>query len=199
MLFIRFIMNRLLIILFLAGTVPLHAQKKIDQADFAVLQKMEAHRTVGMTKLMLVISDASKFVNIGVPTGLFVAGTIRHDKDMQQNALYIFSSTATTIIFTFAIKRLVKRPRPFLAHINFHAVYQPAEHSFPSGHTSTAFSTATALSMAYSKWYVVAPSLLWASSVGYSRMYLGVHYPTDVAAGAALGAGTAFGFQFMKR
>lgn len=199
MLFIRFIMNRLLIILFLAGTVPLHAQKTIDQADFAVLQKMEAHRTVGMTKLMLVISDASKFVNIGVPTGLFVAGTIRHDKDMQQNALYIFSSTATTIIFTFAIKRLVKRPRPFLAHINFHAVYQPAEHSFPSGHTSTAFGTATALSMAYSKWYVVAPSLLWASSVGYSRMYLGVHYPTDVAAGAALGAGTAFGFQFMKR
>ncbi|ULT24063.1 phosphatase PAP2 family protein [Sphingobacterium sp. E70] len=45
------------------------------------------------------------------------------------------------------------------------------------------------MSRAYSKWYVVAPSLLWAGSVGYSRMYLGVHYPTDVLAGAVLGLG----------
>jgi len=52
--------------------------------------------------------------------------------------------------------------------------------------------------MAYSKWYVIAPSLLFAGSVGYSRMYLGVHYPTDVATGAALGTSTALGLQFMK-
>lgn len=192
-------MNRWIIIFFLSGTLSLHAQKRIDQADFAILQKMEAHRTTGTTKLMRVISDANKFVNIGVPAGLFITGAIRHDKDMQQNAFYVASSTASTIVFTFIIKKLVKRPRPFQAHINFTAVYQPPEHSFPSGHTSSAFSTATALSMVYSKWYVIAPSFLWASSVGYSRMYLGVHYPTDVAGGALVGAGTALGLQFMKR
>lgn len=191
-------MNRLLIILLL-GTISLHAQNKINQADFAILQKMEAHRTASTTKLMRVISDANKFVNIGIPVGLLIAGSIRHDKDMQQNALYIASSTATTIVFTFTIKKSVKRPRPFHAHVNFTAVYQPSQYSFPSGHTSSAFGTVTALSIAYSKWYVIAPSLLWAGSVGYSRMYLGVHYPTDVAAGALLGAGTALGLQFMKR
>jgi len=64
--------------------------------------------------------------------------------------------------------------------------------SFPSGHTSEAFSTATALSLKYPEWYIIAPAYLWAGSVGYSRMNLGVHYPTDVLAGALLGTGTAF-------
>lgn len=193
------LMNRWFIVFFLSGTLSLHAQNRIGQADFAILQKMEAQRTAGMTKLMRGISDANKFVNIGVPAALLVTGAIRHDEDMQQNGLYIATSTASTIVFTFIIKKLVKRPRPFQAHLNFSAVYQPGEHSFPSGHTSSAFSTATALSMVYSKWYVIAPSLLWASSVGYSRMYLGVHYPTDVAGGALIGAGSALGLQFMKK
>jgi membrane-associated phospholipid phosphatase len=64
--------------------------------------------------------------------------------------------------------------------------------SFPSGHTSIAFATATALSLKYPKWYVIAPASIWACSVGYSRMNLGVHYPSDVFAGAVLGAGSAF-------
>ena len=62
----------------------------------------------------------------------------------------------------------------------------------PSGHTSGAFATATALSLKYPEWYVIVPSYLWASSVGLSRMHLGLHYPTDVLAGAVLGAGSAY-------
>jgi membrane-associated phospholipid phosphatase len=64
--------------------------------------------------------------------------------------------------------------------------------SFPSGHTSMAFSLATSVSLAYPKWYVIFPSYLWAGAVGYSRMDLGVHYPSDVLFGAALGAGSAY-------
>ena len=63
--------------------------------------------------------------------------------------------------------------------------------SFPSGHTATAFALATSLSVKYPKWYVIAPSALWACSVGVSRMNEGVHYPSDVLAGAAIGAGCA--------
>ena len=64
--------------------------------------------------------------------------------------------------------------------------------SFPSGHTSDAFSLATALSIVYPKWYVVVPAYAWAVTVGYSRMALGVHYPGDVLAGALIGAGSAY-------
>jgi membrane-associated phospholipid phosphatase len=62
----------------------------------------------------------------------------------------------------------------------------------PSAHTSSAFATATSLSLAFPKWYVVVPSFVWASSVGYSRMHLGVHYPSDVLVGALVGSGSAF-------
>lgn len=64
--------------------------------------------------------------------------------------------------------------------------------SFPSGHTSAAFVIATALSIAFPKRYVIVFSFLWAFATGYSRMYLGVHYPSDVIAGAIVGIGSAF-------
>ena len=72
-----------------------------------------------------------------------------------------------------------------------HAYSHEGSPSFPSGHTATAFALATSLSVKYPKWYVIAPSALWACSVGVSRMNEGVHYPSDVLAGAAIGAGCA--------
>jgi undecaprenyl-diphosphatase len=107
-------------------------------------------------------------------------------------------SVATTYLLNLAIKQLVKRPRPFLTDPRLVPVYRPGEYSFPSGHTSSTFSVVTSLSRCYPKWYVIAPSFLWAAGVGYSRMYLGVHYPTDVTGGAVLGAGTAFAWGFLR-
>jgi undecaprenyl-diphosphatase len=140
----------------------------------------------------LFIANTNTYVNIALPAGLLTAGLIRHDPDMRQNALYIASSTATTAIVNALIKKIVRRPRPFIRNIHFSAVYQPGSYSFPSGHSSSAFSSAVSLARAYPKWYVIAPSMLWAGAVGCSRLYLGVHYPSDVAAGALLGTGSAF-------
>ncbi|MDO9339524.1 MAG: phosphatase PAP2 family protein, partial [Bacteroidales bacterium] len=46
--------------------------------------------------------------------------------------------------------------------------------------------------LAYPKWYIIVPSYTWASTVAYSRMDLGVHYPSDVLIGALVGAGSAY-------
>ena len=92
------------------------------------------------------------------------------------------------------IKRQVRRKRPFLhpkAPTPLASIPDPW--SFPSGHTSTAFSVTAML-------WTVNSSLLWpfalfALLVGWSRIYLGVHYPTDVLMGAILGmiCGSTFG------
>lgn len=144
------------------------------------------------------LSRYNNLVNVAVPAGVFADGVISNDKGTRQNALYIASSSAVNLLVTTLIKRIVRRPRPFNGRVKINAVYHPGSTSFPSGHSSSSFTTATALSQVYRKWYVVAPAYLWAGSVSYSRMYLGVHYPTDVATGAILGTSTALSMKFIQ-
>lgn len=188
----------LTLLLLTATTSVTTAQSGLQRFDDKTLEYLAARRTPGQTKTWLFISNTNDYVNVAIPAGLLIAGIIDHNPDMRQNALYVASSTATTFILNTLIKKLVKRPRPFVSNIHLTAVYQPSSSSFPSGHTSSAFSSATALVRAYPKWYVIAPAFLWSGAVGYSRMYLGVHYPSDVTAGALLGAGTAFGLGFIR-
>jgi membrane-associated phospholipid phosphatase len=47
------------------------------------------------------------------------------------------------------------------------------------------------LSLSQPKWYVIAPSFLWAGGVAYSRMYLGVHFPSDILGGMVIGVGSS--------
>jgi undecaprenyl-diphosphatase len=95
-------------------------------------------------------------------------------------------------VITQVTKNIVKRERPFDKYSFIVKRSSGGGYSFPSGHTSAAFTTATSLSLLFPKWYVVVPAYLWAGSVGYARMYQGVHYPSDVLAGALVGAGSAW-------
>ena len=65
----------------------------------------------------------------------------------------------------------------------------PHSHSFPSGHTATSFAGATALSLLYPRGTPVF--FLLAAAIAYSRLYVGVHFPLDVAGGVVIGVATA--------
>ncbi|WP_348620869.1 phosphatase PAP2 family protein [Pedobacter lusitanus] len=170
----------------------------IQKIDNRILIDLSEHRSEPKTNVFMFLSKYNNLVNIAVPAGIFAAGVIDNDKGTRQNACYIATSSAVNLLLTMVIKKIVKRPRPFLGQIKINAVYHPGQTSFPSGHTSSSFTTATALSQVYHKWYVIAPAYLWASSVGYSRMYLGVHYPSDVATGALIGTGSALSMGFLR-
>ncbi|WP_164121853.1 phosphatase PAP2 family protein [Sphingobacterium sp. xlx-130] len=191
----------LLFFCWVAYSTGTFGQEVFPQENFDITTLRNIARTRSDTKshMFRAISDANNYVNIGVPIGLFAVGAINGDKTMRQNALYIGTSTAITAVVNYGIKQLFKRKRPFRKYNNFVAVTQPSGYAFPSGHTSSAFSTAVSLSGVYPKWYVIAPALVWSSSVAYSRMYLGVHYPSDIAAGALLGSGLATGVHLIRK
>ncbi|WP_372368087.1 phosphatase PAP2 family protein [Candidatus Uabimicrobium sp. HlEnr_7] len=114
-------------------------------------------------------------------------------------SLWLFDSvvgqaffTASLIAFCIelpvykAIKSLVKRLRPFekITTIKF-LVAPPDRFSFPSGHTASAFLVWSILSHLFPIFLI--PGFLWASAIGFSRVYLGVHYPSDICVGIILG------------
>jgi membrane-associated phospholipid phosphatase len=130
--------------------------------------------------------------NIAAPVGVFTAGLINHNPELKKDAAYMASAFVLSTVVTTATKNIVKRNRPFVDYPFIVKRDEGGSYSFPSGHTSAAFTTATSLCLLFPKWYVIVPSYLWASTVAYGRLYLGVHYPTDVLAGAVVGAGSAW-------
>ena len=174
---------------FIPGNSIAQTHKSLDLRTEIELSE---DRKEGPTEFFQFISNSTNYVSLGIPTTFLVKGILSHDKIARKKSLYMFESLGISSAITFAVKYTFKRKRPFDASPLVIKASGGGGPSFPSGHTSEAFSAATSLSIAYPKWYVIAPAFVWASTVGYSRMYLGVHYPSDVLAGAIVGAGSAF-------
>jgi membrane-associated phospholipid phosphatase len=180
--------TRLLIVLFFLITVSSFAQN----IDIQILRSVYSSNDLRADHFMKFVSNSNNGMVIGVPITIGIAGLIRHDPKLINCAGQIAVASAINLGATFALKYSINRDRPFQTYPDIQKKMNEGSPSFPSGHTSSAFATATSLSLNFPKWYVIVPSYLWAGTVGYSRMYLGVHYPGDVLGGMITGAGCAF-------
>ena len=160
--------------------------------DINILRDINVNRNKNLDPTFKLVSKSALPISIAAPIIMYSAGMIKKDSTIKKQAIFIGETFLVNAFVTTALKQVVKRKRPFDSYADIDQAISAGGYSFPSGHTSIAFATATALSMAYPKWYVIAPSFVWASAVGYSRMHLGVHYPSDVFAGAILGSGSAY-------
>ncbi len=164
-----------------------------QNADVKILSSIYADSSHFKDKSTKILSTSVAPLSIVAPAAMLIVGLIKKDSVLIHNGIKTSGAILLTTIVTTGLKYGINRTRPYNEYpLLFHAKTKTNQYSFPSGHTSSAFSTATSLSLAYPKWYVIAPSYLYACSVAYSRMYLGVHYPTDVLAGAIIGAGCSY-------
>jgi membrane-associated phospholipid phosphatase len=160
--------------------------------DIDLLKQINLNRNRSLDPTFKFISNSVTPITIVVPVALLTSAVIKKDSASKARALVVCSGSILAGILSTSLKYAVHRERPFVTYSFIQKESSGGSYSFPSGHTSAAFALATSVSICYPKWYVIAPSFLWASAVGYSRMDLGVHYPSDVLAGAIIGSGSAF-------
>ena len=163
-----------------------------QNADIRLLRSINSPETLASDNFFQFVSNSEAYFVIAVPVGMGTYGLIKDDKQLLKDACTVIAATAVNEVVTAAMKYTFNRDRPFVSYPDIVKKSGAGSPAFPSGHTSSAFATATSLSLVYKKWYVIVPSYTWAGTVGYSRMHLGVHYPSDVLAGALIGSGCAW-------
>ena len=156
----------------------------IQTLDMNILLELNKYLHCGlMDKIMVSASILGDYGSIWIVITIMLLCIKRYRK---AGLSLCFGLITTSLIGDVIIKFLVRRPRPFTAiHVTNMLIDKPISYSFPSGHTAASFVAAYILSRYFEK-YKVAFWIL-AILISYSRIYLFVHYPFDVLAGAVLG------------
>jgi len=160
--------------------------------DITWLRDIYDHRNTSYEGAMAGVSNSAYVITAVLPLAQLAYGYGWHDSTTKSLAWQTIAGLGINTVLVIGLKYTVNRTRPYDKYPDIHPYTNETDPSFPSGHTSYAFAVATTLAIEYPKWYVIVPSYAYAATVGYSRMYLGMHYPSDVAVGAVIGAGSAW-------
>lgn len=163
------------------------------ELDGRLAEWVAARRTEPLTRAV------GRFTDLGAwhAVGPIVAATSLwlYVRGLRRDAAYVAACTAASWGLNLVLKALVQRPTPGPAY----AVEQPALYAFPSGHTMTTTTFVTALALVLCtavlgrrrRVAVTMAAAVYATLMGLSRVYLGVHWPSDVVGGWLLGAALA--------
>jgi len=171
-----------------------HIEKDPDNFDIRLFRKINNSQTPFKTKVFNTFDNSMVPVALMLPTSLFIYSRVKKNTFDENSAYLLTVSEFTNLALTFGTKIFIKRERPLnsLSNVNTKGMPFLDVYSFPSGHTSTTFAMATTFALRYPKYpQVYAPMYLWGLITAYGRPYFGLHYPSDLLAGAIIGSGSS--------
>lgn len=156
----------------------------INQAELTVLRWIQEHLQSDFLDTVMPI--VTRFGDEGIFWIIVALVLICIPKTRKAGLSMGLAMLMGFIVGNLFLKNVVARVRPYDVEVGTTLLIERlSSFSFPSGHTLVSFEAATALTVRYRKWGIAA--LVLAVLVAFSRMYLFVHYPTDVLGGAVLG------------
>jgi membrane-associated phospholipid phosphatase len=159
------------------------AEKQVFAWDARILHSAAAHRTPALTGLMQTITDLG--ATLSLTAGALALSALLLYRRLHREALFVVLSLGGAALLNALLKQLFQRPRPDIVS----SVVTAHGFAFPSGHTMSSMALACAVAFLCwharwrYRWPVSLGALAFAFLVGVSRVYLGVHYPSDVLAG----------------
>jgi membrane-associated phospholipid phosphatase len=158
---------------------------RVQRLDGRLMQRSFGARSPARDRTLVTITRAANYSRLWlvIAGALAVLGGRRGQRAAGRGLIAIAIAAA---IANGPAKLIARRRRPF-SQSHPALINMPRSTSFPSGHTAAAFAFATAAGV---EMPILAPALVpIAGAVAYSRVHTGVHYPSDVAGGLAIGIG----------
>ena len=161
----------------------------VNAENSVLLFIQEVMRNPIMTPIFITVT---KFGNFGMIWIVIAVILLFSGKTRKYGYMILLSLLISVVINNLLLKNIVQRTRPYeMLDSLMPLIEHPTDYSFPSGHTASSFAAASILYRKLPRPFGI-PALILATLIGFSRLYLGVHYPGDVLCGFISGIGISY-------
>jgi len=164
--------------------------------DIEILRWVQTNRIEAFDSFFYWISFTTTFISIAILLVLGIIVFTKKEIDIKPKFKALLIIFLGSGLVSLILKYAFARPRPFLKYPDIVKLSEGGSYSFPSGHTTEAFAMALGMIWLFPKRAYCLPALCWAFLVAYSRIVLGVHYPTDIL--FAIGVAATITFSIKK-
>jgi membrane-associated phospholipid phosphatase len=160
----------------------------ISDFDISILRFIYHGRLFAFDSVLYYISYFATYINILILLTILAVSLVKKSRPLRIVFYKMVAVMVIAALMSTMLKSLISRERPFVTYPDIVKLSEAGNSSFPSGHTLEGFAVASAFSILIPKRKLYIPVFIWASVVAYSRMALGVHYPSDVLGGMLIGS-----------